>query len=188
MKEETVREMEQSAGVDLKERALKGEIILVSAQGLSIVKNQISAKLEEIEEAKQTLGRAAKSDPDLPENAEFKEVKTKLQFQFPKKLRELYELQQKLFYFREDENGKVNFGSSFHAEIQYTDGVEKGAYILYGPVEASYLDYSDIGMTVISYLSPLGRKIWGMELGEANELTFQAPTGEEAKCEFRRIP
>jgi transcription elongation GreA/GreB family factor len=159
--------------------ALNGSIVLASQTGLEILNRRILLVQDEIKSTNLRLGESARQDPDLPENTEFKELKTKLQFQLPRKLDDLSIMLAKTVVFEENNPGKICFGTQFEAEVKYPPAdVVTGSFILLGPIEAAEKEFAGKVSTVISYMSPIGMALWGKDLASGNSYSFDSPSGK----------
>ena len=132
----------------VKERALRGEIVLISPQGLKALDVQIEAVRQEVDVKTLELGLVAQQDTDLPENLGFKETKTHIQTTLAVKLHTLREMKAKSIPYWTKHENLVDFGTIFDAEVSVGDYIDSNRYILLGPAESLYVDMSKIGLTV----------------------------------------
>jgi len=171
---------------EIKRIALAGEIILVSSYGFELLEQQIQQTRDDYDSLTRKMGEVAREDPDLPENTEFKEIKTKLQFELPRRMDDLLRKKVKAIPFSEEaQEGLIGFGTSFKAKVDYPGQSEEGQFVLLGPIEAAVKgDY--MGSNVISYLSPMGRALWGVSIKGNQEVVFDTPGGK-VKCTITKI-
>ncbi len=171
----------------IRELALSGDIILVTDVGAAALEQVIENKKAEIAAEQRAMGQAAADDPDLPENTTFKEIKTRLQFELPRQLNELREKQDKAIVYSEANTSQIGFGTVFEADMYYLDVDEKESerFILLGPVEAMYMKDQFPGLVVISYLSPIGRGLWGKAYHDQATHQIETPSGN-IKCVIKR--
>ena len=161
--------------------ALEGKVILASQAGLDALAKRIKLVEAERDNVKNRLGESVREDPDLPENIEFKELKTRLQFEIPKLLADLRAESLKSVLHFEDQDGLVRFGTRFEAVVHYSvEDIESGLFQLLGPLEAKYLERGLY--QPVSYLTPFGRAVWGMQ----GTVKYQSPGGE-VECVISRI-
>lgn len=167
--------------------ALEEKIILASPRGMEAIDARIEAAKDEIAREKQILGEAARNDSDLPENTQFKEAKIRLQFELPKKLNDLNAQRARTLIFTEPQDGRIRFGTKFSAEVVYApDDKESDEFQLLGPLEGSYLEPQKHEPRVLSYLTPLGRRLWGHDPATSQSVDFDTPGGQ-AKCNIKNI-
>lgn len=160
-------------------RALSNEIVLASSLGIEILNRKILDTKEEIVNVTKKMKAAAIADPDLPENTEFKELKVRLQFELPRTLADLRDLERKTILFEEKVPGKISFNSTFMARVEYSSvDFEENNFRLLGPIEAGEKASALEDEKVISYLSPLGRAVLGKDLTPGARYTFNTPGGE----------
>ena len=120
------------------------------------------------------------------QNLGFKETKTHIQTTLAVKLHTLREMKAKSIPYWTKHENLVDFGTIFDAEVSVGDYIDSNRYILLGPAESLYVDMSKIGLTVLSYLSPLGRAVWGQPNVDGQETTYNAPDGS-ATCRIHKI-
>jgi len=170
---------------EIRRLALKGEIILASAEGIKILHQQIIKAQEEMVTTQAAIGQVAKDDGDLPENLQFKELRVKAMFQLPRAIQSLRIMEAKTVEFQENNGETVIFGSQVDLAINYPDGeTEEGRFSLLGPIEASYMTINKTGVKVISYQSPVGQSIWGAKPGSTVE--YKIPDGE-VRCVIKSV-
>ncbi len=171
----------------VRELALSGDIILATKRGVTKLSEVIQTTRDEITHVQLEMGQAAKDDPDLPENTTFKELKTRLQFELPKKLNDLKNNELKVIEFNEDNTEAIGFGTLFEVDMYYadTDEKEKERFILLGPIEAMYMKSEYPNSTVISYLTPIGKQLWGKPFINGTSYLINTPQGQ-IKCTIRR--
>jgi transcription elongation factor GreA len=117
------------------------------------------------------LGEQAERDSDLPENPIWKQMQVELRFNLPKQIAEL----QKVAFESQIIEGSrsqlkkqpgITLGTKATIKI---DEEEKQVIVVVGPYDIDVIENG------ISYLSPLGKALLGMEEGE--EKIFVAPRG-----------
>ncbi|MCJ7805295.1 hypothetical protein MUP46_01485 [Patescibacteria group bacterium] len=174
-------------GEELVRLALKGEVILASEEGIGILDGQIDRTKNEAASLKLRLGEVARQDPDLPENIEFKEIKTKLQFEIPRKLDDLGRKKAKTIVFQENQDGAIRFGTLFEARIEYPTETTSGVFVFLGPIEAAAGKIeAKPEAQVISYLSVVGKALWGYDPNSGKPVQFETPAGK-ATCIVKKV-
>lgn len=175
-------------GNDMINKALAGKVVLASSFGIDILRNNIKLTNDEIRRVTEEMRQSAILDPDLPENSQFNDLKIRLQFELPRKLADLKELEKKTVLFEERIPGKISFNTQFNARVEYSSiDVEEGRFILLGPIEASASNsLAGSDQIVISYLSPMGRALLGNDLKLGAKYAFSTPGGQ-AVCIIKHV-
>ncbi len=161
---------------EVKRLALSDKLILVSQVGVNILFKQKEDIASDEKRTLEELGIVAREDSDLPETTQFKELKTRLQFEIPRRKKDLRDVFTKAVKYVETQDGSVRFGTKFRAIIKYPYESETGNFVLLGPIEAANKKIDDDGSTIISYKSPVGRNVWGVK--PDTEVEFKIPDGK----------
>ncbi|HSX01510.1 MAG TPA: GreA/GreB family elongation factor [Candidatus Saccharimonas sp.] len=141
--------------------ALRGDIILMTPAGHQAIYDKLGNLREERAKLEYDLGYAAQDYPDLRENAIYGDLSMKIQLDLPYQVDELHASLEKARIIEGPPAGKVGLGSWLTLE---QDGAEYD-YQLVGPVEVRLLA-DETKVQLVSYLSPLGRAVWGKRTGE----------------------
>lgn len=171
----------------LKALALNGEIILATEAGLQSLIETIDKTKDEVSLLQRKLGESASDNPDLPENTEFKEIKTRLQFVIPKTLSDLRKRLGITIPYSEAGQGNIKFGAVIEAVMKYPDveKEEEEKFILLGPLEATYRRNEYLA-SVLSYMTPLGRALWGQP--DCAGAIYQVKTpGGNIECVIKKV-
>lgn len=170
----------------LRQLAFKGEVVLASKEGFKKLTEIVDMVRKEIKEQEMALGEAARDNPDLPENTQFKEIKTRLQFELPKKLNDFKEQENKTILYTQNIPTIISFGSVFEADIRYPDAkeIESEKFILLGPIETMYMKSEYFDCCVISYMSPFGRTLWGKPYKDGAKYQIETLAGI-VECEIK---
>ena len=173
---------------NIKEVALKGDIILATKLSMDLLDQKIVKIEEEILQTVKDMGESANSDPDLRENYGFRDLRLKASDELPKKIYDLKTKKTKIVEFKDNDSvdGQINFGDKFTVEIFYPNEKEGETFSfqLLGPLETEFNELrgeQDKDLQIISYLSPLGKTIWGHSYKENPICFYNTPAGA-TKC------
>lgn len=144
--------------------ALRGEIVLMTPVGRQAIDVRMQALKAEKAQAEYDLGYAAQDYPDLRENAIYGDLAIKIQLDLPHQVDELREMAGKARVIDGLSKKGLGIGSRFRAKF---NDIEND-YWLVGPAETMLLEASE-PVTSVSYLSPLGRAVWGAKAGKTVE-------------------
>lgn len=151
--------------------ALRGEIILMTPLGRQAIDARLAALRAEKAQAEFDLGYAAQDYPDLRENAIYGDLAIKIQLDLPHQVDELREMLDKSRVVDGLPKKGLGLGSRFRARF----GEFENYYWLVGPAETMLLKESD-EQQAVSYLSPLGRVVWGAQAGQIVEFEVGGET------------
>lgn len=154
-------------------RALAGEIILMSPAGEALLRERLRLLDVEMVDLKVKLGYDAQDYPDLRENTTFGDMTMKVQLDLPRQIGDLRAKLVAAEVVSKEPGVKISFGSKFRAAIADNEPID---YVMLGPVEASYMKPKH-GAQIISYMSPIGRAVWGAKLGD--ERSLELSTGSK---------
>lgn len=159
--------------------ALRGEIILMTPLGRRAIDARLVALRAEKTQAEYDLGYAAQDYPDLRENAIYGDLAIKIQLDLPHQVDELRGMLDKARVVESPPKKGLGLGSRFRARF----GESESEYWLVGPAETMLLEERPDYLAV-SYLSPLGRAVWGAQAGR--EVEFEAG-GETRTVEVTEV-
>ncbi len=155
----------------VRELALSGEVVLATAEGLRQLKLQTNALQTERKRLDYEIGETVKDYPDLRENATYDVLIAKIDHSLPRQEADLRDLIQKTqLYIEKTKADVVAFGSVFNLET--VDG-DQSRFWLAGPIEAGAQLMQEDALAV-SYLSPLGKAVWGAAVGDEIEVRLPA--------------
>lgn len=140
--------------------ALRGEIVLMTPVGRQAIDARMQALKAEKAQAEYDLGYAAQDYPDLRENAIYGDLAIKIQLDLPHQVDELRTMLGKARVVDGLSKKGIGVGSRFRARF----GDMENDYWLVGPAEAMMLETTE-PVVAVSYLSPLGRAVWGAKAG-----------------------
>lgn len=172
--------------VSLKEAALRGDIILVTKGGANILNEQIIKVNQEKDEVVLAMGKSANLDPDLKENNEFRRLRNKAQFDLPQKLSNLKKIIEKIVIYQENNPNTIDLGDEFSIDL-YFPGNKQPEFErckLVSPIEIDYHNENNSQIIPISYLSPMGKAIWGQDKQAGTNFFYDSPMGK-IKCIIR---
>jgi len=142
---------------------------LVSPPALEALRDKIPQIRSRHKDLLRALGATIEDYPDLRENATYDVIKNKIDIDVPADLYGVREKLLKAVPYSESLKDAIGFGDKFTAA---SDAGESQYYLL-GPIEASE-SFSVDGVGAVSYLSPLGRAVWGAKSGSTCEVKLPA--------------
>lgn len=156
--------------------ALRGEIILMTAKGQQAIHDRLEVLRVEKAELERRLGLDAADYPDLRENATYGDLSMKIQLELPRQVDDLRQMLEKAVVApiaaASAAHLKLTFDTRFTAVINQSVPTE---FWLAGPTEITLLEApSDV--QPVSYLSPLGRAVWGAKLGSVVSFEIDGAT------------
>lgn len=144
-----------------------GEVIWASEEGIAIQINRITTLLERKAEAQKDLPAAAYDGHDIQESEAHKALMVELGHNLPQQTIAIRREQAKTLpfqearWFRECDPRLITLGTRI--TLQASDSPESETVDLLGPLEASVNKRS---VQAISYVSPLGRALFGRKKGD----------------------
>jgi hypothetical protein len=175
---------------NIKESALKGDIILATKTSLELLNQKILEVESEIVSTTQAMGESANNDQDLRENYGFRDLRLKASEELPKKISDFKIKKSKIVEFKDSDkvDSQINFGDKFTIEMYFPNEStpEVAEFQLLGPLEVEFqnqLNQNDNEFQVISYLSPLGMAVWNHSYKENPQFSYET-NNEEVKCIF----
>jgi transcription elongation GreA/GreB family factor len=176
---------------NVKESALKGDIILATKTSLELLNQKILEVESEIINTTQAMGESANNDPDLRENYGFRDLRLKASEELPKKIHDLKTKKSKIILSKDSDNidGQINFGDKFTIEMYFPNETipDTGSFQLLGPLEVELHNQLDQNeeFQIISYLSPLGMAAWNHPYQKNPQFSYETDNGE-VRCIFIR--